>query len=501
MERYDWKITINTTIKRMKVAGLWPAGDESYKLNLYGIWSAFVIIVFTFGHVFWQTFNIMFTFNDLEAVTGMLYVTLSEILIVIKAYFAVKNMKILKQLMVTLNGDMFQPRNQRQLEMIKPDLKFWKINSYMFWGSVSMAVFFWSTFPIFDNSIKDHRLPFLAWYPYRTDLSPNYEITYIYQVFGVAFSACTAITVDTLIAALHMYIGTQFDILCDDIRHLHDPTNGESTDYIKKFLKCIEHHRAILKFYEHTSNFSNWIVFGQFMISTLALAITMFQLTTVPAFSSEFFALFAYLAAVAVQIFLYCWFGNEVEVKSRQIPYAIFESDWTGASVELKKLMVIFVERNQKPLKVMALDLFFLNLDTFMKEMKRFDWKLTIKSTVLRMKIAGLWPEDDESYKLNLYTLWSIFSLTFFTLGHCFFQTINVIFIFDNLEALVATIYINLTELLNAFKGCFIIKNMKILKQLMVNLNSDLFQPRNYKQIQAVEFPTLFSNPSGQMYQ
>ncbi|RZC42786.1 7tm 6 domain containing protein, partial [Asbolus verrucosus] len=367
MEKYDWKKTIKGNITRMRIVGIWPGGNESYKLDLYTLWSVLSITVLTFGHAFFQMYNLVFIFHDLQAVLGTMYVTLSELVNLLKAYLTIKNMKILKQLMVTLNSDLFQPRNEKQLIMVSPDLRFWKLVGYYFWTSITIAIFFWSTYPVFDHSIKNHRLPFLAWYPYNTNVSPNYEITYVYQVLGVTFTATTALTVDTLIAALHMYIGAQFDILCDNIRNMYEPNENIPIDFDKR----------LLSFMKFVSDFMNIVV---------------------APFTSEFFALLAFLAAIIVQIFVYCWFGNLVEVKSSQIPYAVFESNWLNTPEEHKKLMIIFVERNQKPLKVMALDLFFLNLDTFMK-------------------------------------------------------------------------------------AYFTVKNMKILKQLMVTLNSDLFQPRNEKQL------------------
>ncbi|RZC34042.1 7tm 6 domain containing protein, partial [Asbolus verrucosus] len=386
-DKYDWKDTLRTTIIRMKIVGLWPGGDDTYKFNLYALYSAFCIAAFTFGHTFFQTYNIVYIFNDLKAILGTVYVTLSEVLNLLKAYLVIKNMKILKELMITVNCDLFQPRNQKQLDRIKPDLRFWRVSSFALWSSVGTAIFFWSTYPIFDHSIKSHKLPFLAWYPYRTDISPYYEITYVYQVFGICFTAATAMSVDTLIACLHVYIGAQYDILCDDIKHLYDQTDNVLADLNKKLYNIVKHHREILKFYEHSSKFSNWIIFVQFFISATSIGITMFELTTViprdppsslhtqntfffrqvTPLSSEFFAFTAFLTTITVQIFVYCWFGNIVEVKSSNIPYAVFESKWIGIPMEHKKLMVIFIERNQKPLKVMALDLFFLNLDTFMK--------------------------------------------------------------------------------------------------------------------------------------
>ncbi|RZC36221.1 7tm 6 domain containing protein, partial [Asbolus verrucosus] len=366
MKEFDWKLTIKSTILRFKIMGLWPEGNDTYKLNLYTLWSIFCVTLFTFGHCLFQAINIVFIFNDLEAVIATIYVTLSELLILIKAYLIIKNMKILKQLMVTLSSDLFQPRNDRQIELVKPALKFWKKVSSLFWIMASSTVFFWSTFPIFDNSIKYRRLPLLAWYPFNTKISPNYEITYAYQVIGSVFTVGTALCIDTMIAALNMYIGAQFDILCDDIRHLFDYKDDTLTDVNQKLIQCVTHHREILKFADNAKKFSSWIILGQFLISGISIGMTMFQLTKVVPLSSEFVSLITCLLSMTIEIFMYCWFGNEVEIKSNEMSYAIFESDWTDASMDMKKHIIFFVMGCHKPLKISALDLFYLSLDTFM---------------------------------------------------------------------------------------------------------------------------------------
>ncbi|XP_044270072.1 odorant receptor 83a-like [Tribolium madens] len=158
--------------------------------------------------------------NDLKAVTAIIFLNLSELLGILKSYYLIKNMAKLKQLMITLNSPKFQPKNERQIKLIEPNLKFWKQIYYVYWVMSSGALFFWATFPILDKSVKDHRLPFLAWYPFDTKVSPFYEIAYVHQVIGVIFVAISTVGVDTLIAALCMYIGAQIDILCDNLRQL-----------------------------------------------------------------------------------------------------------------------------------------------------------------------------------------------------------------------------------------------------------------------------------------
>jgi hypothetical protein len=244
MEKFDWKLTISRNIFMLKIVGLWPPGDDTYTTNLYSLYSFISILLFIYGHNFFQTVNIFFIFPDLEAIAGTIFVTLSEMLTMVKSYYMVQNMGILKQLMVTIKSDIFQPRNPRQIQMIKPSLTFWKTVSSMLWGASSGAVFFWATYPILDKSVQQRRLPFLAWYPYDTTISPLYEFTYIYQIISVAFIAAATLSIDTLIAALNMFVGAQCDILCDDLRHLP----GEEPDFNRTLLKCIEHHKEILRY-------------------------------------------------------------------------------------------------------------------------------------------------------------------------------------------------------------------------------------------------------------
>ncbi|RZC41867.1 7tm 6 domain containing protein, partial [Asbolus verrucosus] len=215
--------------------------------------------------------------------------------------------------------------------------------------------------------VKDSRLPFLAWYPYNSKVSPFYEITYVYQIVSISFIAIANSNIDTLIAALNMYIGAQFDILCDDLRNLQDLTQSASLSFNEKLTDCIQHHKKILSFAEDSNNCFNWIIFLQFFASSLSISLTLFQMTVVIPLTNEFNSLFSFVSAMLVEIFIYCWFGNEVEIKSSNVPYALFESDWINVDKETKRNMIIFMLRCQKPLKISALNLFYLSLETFMR--------------------------------------------------------------------------------------------------------------------------------------
>jgi hypothetical protein len=119
--------------------------------------------------------------------------------------------------------------------------------------------------------------------------------------------------------------------------------------------------------------------------------------------------------------------------------------------------------------------------------MKRYDWKRILRTNIIKLKIVGLWPSGDDSYKPNIYTLWAISSIIFLNFGHNFFQMVNMIFIFDNLHAVIKTTYVTLSEVAGLLKAYYVVRNMKTLKELMVTLSSDTFQPKNARQIKMVK--------------
>ncbi|RZC33727.1 7tm 6 domain containing protein [Asbolus verrucosus] len=381
MEKFDWTAIIRPNVFSLKLVGLWPEGNDSYKFNFYTLYAIFCITLFVHGHNFTQILNIIFVVNDLEAASGTIYISLILSLAVIKTYCIIGNMKILKRLMVNINSDIFQPKSEKQRKLTKSNLSKWKRFYVVFTVNSSCAVFFLCTFPILDKSVKEYRLPLMAWYPYNTKVSPFYEITYVYQCVSLLFIAITNVSTDTLIAALNMYIGAQCDIFCDDLRNLrNEDVPGDINEIL---MKCITHHKKILeydkiascdlvteklpffRFASDSNKFFNWIVFAQFFVNAISIALCLFRLTVVTPFSNEFYTYAIYEIAIIMEIFMYCWFGNEVKLKSKKIPYAIFESDWNEASLAVKKKMVFFTMRCQTPIKLSAVNLFYLSIKNF----------------------------------------------------------------------------------------------------------------------------------------
>lgn len=71
-----------------------------------------------------------------------------------------------------------------------------------------------------------------------------------------------------------------------------------------------------------------------------------------------------YLAAMIIQIFLPCFFGNLVFYKSLELSGFLYSSDWIDQSMKYKKSVIIFGERLRRPIVITA-GILNLKLETF----------------------------------------------------------------------------------------------------------------------------------------
>lgn len=243
MKKYDWVSTVKLNLFVFKLAGLWPQGS-GYKFNFYLLHGIITTFILGFIQSFCQTWKLLTNFNDLQVVTETAFLSISESLVVVKMFYLALNMRSLKKLLINLNSDLFQPHSLDQIELVKPSLNTWRLMYNLLGSSITVAIIFWAMVPVLTNTIKQHRLPFMAWYPYDTTISPLYEITYIHQVASILYIAYVNVNLDTFIAAFSLYAGAQLDILCDNLKNMSPEVFRES------LVVCVRRHREIIRYQE-----------------------------------------------------------------------------------------------------------------------------------------------------------------------------------------------------------------------------------------------------------
>ncbi|XP_011707176.1 PREDICTED: odorant receptor Or2-like [Wasmannia auropunctata] len=77
-----------------------------------------------------------------------------------------------------------------------------------------------------------------------------------------------------------------------------------------------------------------------------------------------------YTSAILVQIFIYCWFGNEVKIKSLQLMNSIYNTDWPALSNSNKKDILLIMRRATTPIEFTSAYIITMNLESFVALLK-----------------------------------------------------------------------------------------------------------------------------------
>lgn len=113
--------------------------------------------------------------------------------------------------------------------------------------------------------------------------------------------------------------------------------------------------------------------------------------------------------------------------------------------------------------------------------MKDFEWDLPFRANYLFLRFNGLWPKSD-SYKMDIYTTYTITISIFFIYAENIFQFVNIFFI-DDLNKAGNVIFIAFCEIVAVFKLHVVIGKMYLVKNLFKEMKSEVFQPLNSNQI------------------
>jgi odorant receptor len=68
---------------------------------------------------------------------------------------------------------------------------------------------------------------------------------------------------------------------------------------------------------------------------------------------------------MTLEVFLPCYFGNELSVASLKLSAAFFHSSWIDKSLSYKNSMLVLMENMKQDIRISTFGLFHVNLETF----------------------------------------------------------------------------------------------------------------------------------------
>ncbi|XP_072762547.1 uncharacterized protein [Anoplolepis gracilipes] len=356
------------------VSGVWRPIEWSSNIAklLYGVFS-FTMLLLMYFLVLTQFMDILLVVDNIDDFSTNTLLFLSIFAVAFKATIVVIRRKAIIQLIETLLTPPCKPRNEDEMAIQRKFDKFIRSCSIKYsllaTGSVTGV-----TIRSVLNVTQGY-LPYRVWVPYDTDTSPMFMITSIQQIVTLVFATIINVGTETLVFGLCLQTCAQFEIFEN---RLHKLISNKIAKYLKPasstkkktiISEYIHHHLSIYKFAKKVNVVFNQILFVQFFCSILVLCTSVYYLSA-HITESESATLIVYTICMFAQIFVYCWSGNEVILKSVSVSDAIYHMDWPLLSISEKKEVLMIMMRSTFPIKFTSSFLITLSLQSYSSILK-----------------------------------------------------------------------------------------------------------------------------------
>ncbi|KAF5296203.1 hypothetical protein FQA39_LY12657 [Lamprigera yunnana] len=219
--------------------------------------------------------------------------------------------------------------------------------------------------------------PFFTLYPQPLETSPYYECVYVLETYLSLDVSFTTNGTDIILMSLLFICTAQFEIISsyfkvnfEKLLLLSD--EDERGQKAKNLLfECIEKHNMLLESCKILDKPYGDFMFCRFMTAVGAICLSIFIVNFQP---ENMLTGVTYFLAHMVEIFIYCFLGNEIIIQSSKLSEVVFHCGWhlltTTKDKEIQKALSMMILRSQKPTSISIGGFGSLTLEIYIKLVK-----------------------------------------------------------------------------------------------------------------------------------
>ncbi|XP_071572213.1 odorant receptor 46a-like [Temnothorax nylanderi] len=341
--------------------GCWQPNSWTslFKHIIYKTYAMFLVsalYIFSFS----QFMNIMLNVENSDEFTDSLYMMLT---VFVAGYKQVYMWIDRKNIMMIINLFYEKPFAACDTRELMIQQKFEKIvkNSTLRYLMVILSAIISIIVTSVFTAFMSKNLTYKAWVPFNYSHPVLYFLVYCHQLIGMATSGIVNAGCEGMICGLLLHLCCQLEILEYRLTKMADDENI--------LRDCVYHHNRIFECAYTVNNMFAKIIGLQFAVSMLVLCSNLYRIAMATDYVI-FLSLMTYTSAILSQIFIYCWFGNELKVKSLQLASNVFNVKWSGLSNSSKKGLLIIMKRATIPIEFSSAHIITMNLESFVALLK-----------------------------------------------------------------------------------------------------------------------------------
>jgi hypothetical protein len=234
------------------------------------------------------------------------------------------------------------------------------------------------------SKIAPYKVPYQLWAPF--DYETNffwYLVMLIYQTYFALKISASTVNMDTLLyfflnisAGLFDELNERILIVDTELKAKLSKKNQHKFGRITfehqiklndELTKCIEIHGRILKFIKNVQDIFSPVILVQAFVSSVILCTTSYTISMVSPLENfeKFGQQMTFMIPMVMQIFLPCYFANEVRLACENLPVSILHSKWYNGNPKFYSALRIFAINSSRSLTFVAGKIFNVTLENF----------------------------------------------------------------------------------------------------------------------------------------
>ncbi|KAL0832135.1 hypothetical protein ABMA28_001599 [Loxostege sticticalis] len=360
-------------VKYLRAAGLFRLSPDSPKRHIFfhTIYLRWLIAFFSVYTV-QQILKIYEVRDDVNKVMDTMFLFITNTDCIYKAAVLQKKPEKIEELLNTMKGPIFNLGVPEHRPILLATVKKALLLVHMFNRLSLITCFLWALHPTIMH-MQGNPIEFAVWLPFDANQDPQFYIAVVYVWIQTSWLAYSNTTMDIFIAFLLEQCRTQVSILRLDLESVVQKSKEEaartSSPYSeileRRFGRILIHHNEIVNSADKIQDIFGGAVFYQFVIGGWILCCSAYRIVNTQPASVEFVSMLMYTTCIVVEIFVYCFFGNELFYESNKLMDSAYAVDWLEIPVKQRRSLIIFMERVKRPICPTAGSMIPLSNSTF----------------------------------------------------------------------------------------------------------------------------------------
>ncbi|XP_034114452.2 odorant receptor 94a [Drosophila albomicans] len=306
-----------------------------------------------------------FVSSNLEQAGQVLYMSITEVALIVKIVNIWHRRTAAWQLMQQLqHGPEYELRSEEEFSSWQREQWMFKWCFYLY-SLVSLGVVYSGCIGVLF--LKEYVLPFAYFVPFEWRNSHGYWYAYGYCFAGMTVTCISNVTLDMIGCYFMFHISLLYQLLGFRLRALKDVDNEHKFAYELRLIFKL-HHRIRSLTIECQRLVSPYIL-SQIILSAFIICFSGYRLQHVGirANPGQFISMLQFVSVMILQIFLPCYYGNQVTFHAHQLTNEVYNTNWLQCPPHTRKLLNAYMEHLKRPVKIRAGFFFDVGLPIFVK--------------------------------------------------------------------------------------------------------------------------------------